>query len=130
MKHFIFRVTRWLACFAVAALFIGGMTGAASAQTSSGQPRDVGKTVGIGKGIKDSTFFADSNELVIDSYRSGSGVVLGVGGLGAIALGALAMFGRFQWQWLMALIGGLVTIAGVGTAIQYLTGAATLKNNT
>jgi hypothetical protein len=130
MKHFIFRVTRWLACFAVAALFIGGMTGAASAQTSSGKPRDVGKNVGIGKGIEESTFFDDSNKLVLDSYRSGSGIVLGVGGLGAIGLGALAMFGRFRWEWLMALIGGLVTIAGVGTAIQYLTGAATLKNNT
>jgi hypothetical protein len=130
MKHFIFRVTRWLACFAVAALFIGGMTGAASAQTSSGEPREVGRNVGIGKGKTESSFFKDSNDLVLDSYRSGSGVVLGVGGLGAIALGALAMFGRFQWQWLMALIGGLVTIAGVGTAIQYLTGATTLKNNT
>lgn len=129
MKHFIFRVTRWLACFAVAALFTGGMTGDASAQTNeNGNPRDVGRTVGIGKGKTDSKFFSDTNDLVIDSYRSGSGVVLGVGGLGAIALGALAMFGRFQWQWLMALIGGLLTIAGVGTAIQYLTGATTLKN--
>ncbi|MFN5588277.1 MAG: hypothetical protein ACK48P_00410 [Holosporales bacterium] len=130
MKHFIFRVTRWLACFAVAALFIGGMTGDAFAQTTGTgvDPRTISKNAGIGAGIGKSTFFTDSNTLVNDSYKAGSGVVLGVGGLGAIALGALAMFGRFQWQWLMALIGGLITIAGVGTAIQYLTGVETLKN--
>lgn len=129
MKHFIFRVTRWLACFAVAALFIGGMTGDALAQASNTQdPRDVGRGATIGGGVETKRdFFKNSNALVQDTYKSGSGVVLGVGGLGAIALGALAMFGRFQWQWLMALIGGLITIAGVGTAIQYLTGSDALQ---
>ncbi len=129
MKHFIFRVTRWLACFAVAMFFTAGIAGDASAQTTGGvDPRTISKGAGIGAGIGKSKFFEDSNTLVNDSYKAGSGVVLGVGGLGAIALGALAMFGRFQWQWLMALIGGLITIAGVGTAIQYLTGVETLKN--
>ncbi|MFN5609771.1 MAG: hypothetical protein ACK48E_08525, partial [Holosporales bacterium] len=85
-----------------------------------------GATIGGGVETK-RDFFKNSNALVQDTYKSGSGVVLGVGGLGAIALGALAMFGRFQWQWLMALIGGLITIAGVGTAIQYLTGSDALQ---
>ncbi len=52
-------------------------------------------------------------------------VVFGVAGLGAIALGALAFFGRFTWSWFFGLIGGLVLITGVNYGIQYMSGGST-----
>lgn len=113
-------VMKYIMCLVVAVCFIGTTIESAEAQQ---QAANRANNTGIGKGINTSSFFDDTDGLVQNTYKQGSGVVYGVGGLGAIALGALAMFGRFQWQWLMALIGGLLTIAGVGTGIQYLTGA-------
>jgi hypothetical protein len=52
-------------------------------------------------------------------------VVFGVAGLGAIALGALAFFGRFTWSWFFGLIGGLVLITSVNYGIQYISGGQT-----
>ena len=110
------QILKLLGCLVVALCFTGALTESAQAQVTRGNTAKIG---GTGNG----TFFTETDKLVQNTYQQGSGVVYGVGGLGAIGLGALAMFGRFQWQWLMALVGGLLTIAGVGSGIQYLTGA-------
>ncbi len=49
-------------------------------------------------------------------------VIFGGSAIGALALGVLAFFGRFQWVWFFGLIGGLVLIAGINLGVQYLTG--------
>lgn len=113
------QILKILGCLVVALCFTGMVAESASAQN----PATRAQNAKIGGGTTNATFFRETDGLVQQTYKQGSGVVYGVGGLGAIGLGALAMFGRFQWQWLMALVGGLLTIAGVGSGIQYLTGA-------
>lgn len=49
-------------------------------------------------------------------------VIFGGSAIGALALGVLAFFGRFQWVWFFGLIGGLVLIAGINLGVEYLTG--------
>ncbi len=59
---------------------------------------------------------------VESGFNQTRNVVYGVGGMGAIGLGALAFFGRFQWAWFWALVGGLSLIALVDVGITTLTG--------
>ena len=56
-----------------------------------------------------------------DMSKQSKKVAYGVGGLGAVALGALAFFGRFQWGWFFGLIGGLVLITLYGVGVQSIT---------
>jgi type IV secretory pathway VirB2 component (pilin) len=44
-----------------------------------------------------------------------------VGGFGIIGLAVMAYFGRFQFKWLFALVGGLALIASSGTLVKYVT---------
>ncbi|WP_262030493.1 MULTISPECIES: TrbC/VirB2 family protein [Microvirga] len=44
-----------------------------------------------------------------------------VGGFGIIGLAVMAYFGRFQFKWLFALVGGLALIAASGSMIDYVT---------
>ena len=72
---------------------------------------------------------APAESLVDNTARQGRFVVYGVGGLGAIALGTLAFFGRFQWGWFFGLIGGLVLIAAANVGIEAITGADNVLGN-
>jgi type IV secretory pathway VirB2 component (pilin) len=65
--------------------------------------------------------YDDANQFVTDSFISTERIVYGIAGLGLMAVGAMAYFGRFQWGWVMATMGGLAVIAGVGTLIEYVT---------
>ncbi|MFN8694308.1 MAG: hypothetical protein ACK5XX_07870 [Holosporales bacterium] len=114
------QILKMLGCLVIAVCFTGVLADSANAQNPGAR---TGKIGGGATNTGANNFFSQTDTLVQQTYKQGSGVVYGVGGLGAIGLGALAMFGRFQWQWLMALVGGLLTIAGVGSGIQYLTGA-------
>ena len=62
------------------------------------------------------------NTYVADTASTSRTVAYGAGGLGAVALGALAFFGRFQWGWFFGLIGGLVLITLYNVGVQSVAG--------
>jgi hypothetical protein len=76
----------------------------------------------LGAGASKSELFTQTDKMVDNAFTQGEKIVYGVGGLGAIALGALAFFGRFQWGWFFGLIGGLALIASISLIISYITG--------
>jgi hypothetical protein len=59
---------------------------------------------------------------VDESAVSGKKVSYGLGGLGAVAMSALAFFGRFNWSWMWGLMGGLMLIGLYGTGVTAFTG--------
>jgi hypothetical protein len=60
--------------------------------------------------------------VVGDATNASRTISYGIGGLGAVALGALAFFGRFQWGWFFGLIGGLALIGLYNVAASNLAG--------
>jgi len=46
----------------------------------------------------------------------------GLGGLGVVGMSALAFFGRFNWNWLWGLMGGLMLVGLYGTGVTAFTG--------
>ena len=60
--------------------------------------------------------------VVGDATNASRTISYGIGGLGAVALGALAFFGRFQWGWFFGLIGGLAMIGLYNVAASNLAG--------
>ena len=66
--------------------------------------------------------------VVGDATSASRTISYGIGGLGAVALGALAFFGRFQWGWFFGLIGGLAMIGLYNVAVNNLTGGGDLGN--
>jgi hypothetical protein len=60
--------------------------------------------------------------VVGDATEASRKISYGIGGLGAVALGALAFFGRFQWGWFFGLIGGLALIGLYNVAAENLAG--------
>jgi hypothetical protein len=121
MKHK--NIVRGLVAVAVV-LALGSLAQDALAQkfTSSG----VGGTGGTGAG----TLFSNAETLADNTVGRSQQVVYGLGGLGAIGLGALAFMGRFQWSWFFGLVGGLVLIAGLQTGIEYFTGDSQVLQTT
>jgi hypothetical protein len=65
--------------------------------------------------------------IVGDTTSASRTISYGIGGLGAVALGALAFFGRFQWGWFFGLIGGLAMIGLYNVAVNNLTGGGDLS---
>ena len=59
---------------------------------------------------------------VDESAVSGKKVAYGLGGLGAVAMSALAFFGRFNWSWMWGLMGGLMLVGLYGTGVTAFTG--------
>jgi hypothetical protein len=52
---------------------------------------------------------------LIDTARNNSkNFFYGLSGMGAVALAALAMFGRFSWGWFFGIVGGLALVALLG----------------
>ena len=78
--------------------------------------------VDLGNGTSNIQGFQVGEKLAKNTSAYAQKIVFGIAGLGAIALGALAFFGRFTWSWFFGLIGGLVLISGVNFGIQYITG--------
>ena len=60
--------------------------------------------------------------VVGDATSASRPIAYGIGGLGAVALGALAFFGRFQWGWFFGLVGGLALIGLYNVAVTNLAG--------
>ncbi len=59
---------------------------------------------------------------VDESADSGRKISYGLGGLGVVAMSALAFFGRFNWNWLWGLMGGLMLVGLYGTGVTAFTG--------
>jgi hypothetical protein len=98
--------------FVLAVLFLGLNPHSAGAAwpTEAGAFKSPDKVIG-----KMETF-------VDDSAVSGKKVAYGLGGLGAVAMSALAFFGRFNWNWLWGLMGGLMLVGLYGTGVTAFTG--------
>lgn len=117
------QVLRWLMAIAVV-VTLGGVADEAFAQKfSSG---GIGGSTGAGAG----SLFGNAETLADNTVGRTQQVVYGLGGLGAIALGALAFFGRFQWSWFFGLVGGLALIAGVQQGLEYFTGESSVLAST
>jgi hypothetical protein len=87
------------------------------AALAGGRPSDAGIWSGQAGPV-----FEKGKTGINTGFNQTRNIVYGVGGIGAIGLGALAFFGRFQWAWFWALIGGLSLIALVDLGITTLTG--------
>ena len=85
--------------------------------------------VGWGTGkMKATEITTQVKGVVGDATSAGRPIAYGIGGLGAVALGALAFFGRFQWGWFFGLIGGLALIGLYNVAATNLGGGDELSN--
>jgi hypothetical protein len=77
---------------------------------------------GSGKQLSGTEITKQVSGVVGDATQASRKISYGIGGLGAVALGALAFFGRFQWGWFFGLIGGLALIGLYNVAVQNLAG--------
>jgi hypothetical protein len=80
--------------------------------------------------LKGSPITDEVSGVVGDATSASRTISYGIGGLGAVALGALAFFGRFQWGWFFGLIGGLALIGLYNVAVQNLAGGNVTDLNT
>lgn len=68
-----------------------------------------------------------------EGFTNTRNLVFLLGGFGIIGLAVMAFFGRFQWKWFAALIGGMVLLAVTGSVIEYVTtsnSSGTITNDT
>jgi hypothetical protein len=72
--------------------------------------------------LKGTPLTTEIKGVVGDATDASRKISYGIGGLGAVALGALAFFGRFQWGWFFGLIGGLALIGLYNVAATNLAG--------
>ena len=72
--------------------------------------------------LKGSPLTQEVEGVVGDATSASRPIAYGIGGLGAVALGALAFFGRFQWGWFFGLVGGLAMIGLYNVAVNNLAG--------
>ncbi len=72
--------------------------------------------------LKGTPLTTEIKGVVGDATEASRKISYGIGGLGAVALGALAFFGRFQWGWFFGLIGGLALIGLYNVAATNLAG--------
>lgn len=56
-----------------------------------------------------------------DGFVNARALLIGAGGFGLLGLCFMAYFGRFQFKWFGALIGGMVLAAIAGSMIEYVT---------
>jgi hypothetical protein len=78
-----------------------------------------------GKKLSGTAITEQVSGVVGDATKASRTISYGIGGLGAVALGALAFFGRFQWGWFFGLIGGLALIGLYNVAAENLAGGGT-----
>lgn len=75
-------------------------------------------------------FFNKSEQLTDRSVGRSQNILLGLSGLGALGIGALAFFGRFTWSRFFILIASIVIISSAQYGIKYLTGQDAVFNTT
>jgi hypothetical protein len=88
---------------------------------SSSESSHASITWGTGQ-LKGTPLTTEIKGVVGDATDASRKISYGIGGLGAVALGALAFFGRFQWGWFFGLIGGLALIGLYNVAATNLAG--------
>jgi hypothetical protein len=94
---------------------------------SSSESSHAGVSWGTGQ-LQANSITKEVSGVVGDATSASRTISYGIGGLGAVALGALAFFGRFQWGWFFGLIGGLAMIGLYNVAVNNLTGGGDLAN--
>lgn len=94
---------------------------------SSSESSHAGVQWGSGQ-LKATDITQQVSGVVGDATSASRTISYGIGGLGAVALGALAFFGRFQWGWFFGLVGGLAMIGLYNVAVNNLTGGGTLSD--
>jgi hypothetical protein len=92
-----------------------------SSESSHAQATKGGLSWGTGE-LKGTPLTTEIKGVVGDATDASRKISYGIGGLGAVALGALAFFGRFQWGWFFGLIGGLALIGLYNVAATNLAG--------
>jgi hypothetical protein len=70
----------------------------------------------------DNSLFYNAENLVENAAGFTQRIIYAVGFFGALALGTLAFFGKFNWTWLIGLIGGLVLIAVFDLGLGFIAG--------
>jgi hypothetical protein len=85
---------------------------------------------GSGQKLSGTEITKQVSGVVGDATEASRKISYGIGGLGAVALGALAFFGRFQWGWFFGLIGGLALIGLYNVAATNLAGGNVGELNT
>lgn len=73
----------------------------------------------------DTAVFQNAKQVTQTAWRQGKTIVYIIAGIGALALGVLAFFGRFKWTTFFALCGGIFVIAMIAEIIDYLGGVST-----
>jgi hypothetical protein len=100
-----------------------GLIGLTAAAMMTGTTEAVAALRGnLAGGVAEAEFFKQTANILDNTLSNAELLTYGMGGLGAIGLGVMAFFGKFQWTWFFGLVGGLVLIAGVVLGIQYVTG--------
>jgi len=108
--------------FTLFSLLIFGLLVFSSSESSHAQAtKGTGLSWGSGS-LKGSPMTEEISGVVGDATDASRKISYGIGGLGAVALGALAFFGRFQWGWFFGLIGGLALIGLYNVAAENLAG--------
>ena len=96
---------------------------------SSSESSHAAVTWGSGTTLKGKPMTEEISGVVGDATDASRKISYGIGGLGAVALGALAFFGRFQWGWFFGLIGGLALIGLYNVAATNLAGGNVTELN-
>jgi hypothetical protein len=108
--------------FTLFSLLVFGLLVFSSSESSHAQAtKGTGLSWGSGS-LKGSPMTEEISGVVGDATDASRKISYGIGGLGAVALGALAFFGRFQWGWFFGLIGGLALIGLYNVAATNLAG--------
>lgn len=71
-------------------------------------------------GAGDGKVFDEISGAMCTAYDNLKTIIYAMAGLAAIAIGVGCMFGKFDWNWMFVIIGGIVIIVLVGEGIQFL----------
>ena len=107
---------RVLGIVILAGLLLCGHATTADAANEAGWPTTTGSFKSPDQVIGKMETFVDETAV------SGKKISYGLGGLGVVALSAFAFFGRFNWNWLWGLMGGLMLVGLYGTGVTAFTG--------
>lgn len=76
-----------------------------------------------------SAVFNEVDAAIDTGFTNARRIVYGIAGLAAIALGVMAMMGRFAWSKFFGIIAGIGVIALIDLALQFLIGQNDAFNN-
>ena len=93
----------------------------AYAQTGSSSATSTSSSTGSGDVFSS---VATTTQTLFTEVRN---VLMVVGALGVLGLGAMAFFGHFKWSWAVSLAGGLILIAFAAQAVKFFAPDSTIQ---